>query len=196
MHIFCLDPQNLFSCIPRSSLLLFWKLSSQGLVTFLSYILASSWLLFFYTFLTFLATFLAYFLPTALLLFDILSWKVMNWNDPTVTTVFDWTDSTATSAYEGNKLVTDCKPASDWCRCNDKGSCRHCRCVKLGNICANCLLLQHDHWINNKHIRNTSLTSSTTTMNNESTNVHQNLLANSTPPHANQITQSASQITQ
>ena len=45
--------------------------------------------------------------------------------------------------------------------------------------------------MNNKDIRNTSLKSNTIAINNESTNVLPNLLANSTPPHANQITQSA-----
>ena len=115
----------------------------------------------------------------------------MNSNDATVTTAYDSTDSTATSRYEGSKPITDLKPVSDCCRCNDKGSCRHCRCVKAGNICTNCLLLQHSHCMNNKHIRNKFLKSNTTTISNEFNNVLPNLLAIWTPPHANQITQSA-----
>ena len=117
--------------------------------------------------------------------------KAMNSNEATVTTVYHSTDSIATSTYEGSKPVTDCKPVSDCCRCNNKGSCRCCRCVKDGNICTNCLLPQHGNCMNNKDIRNTFLKSNTTAINNESTNVLPNLLANSTLPHANQITQSA-----
>ena len=116
----------------------------------------------------------------------------MNSTDASVTTAYDSTDSIARSAYEGSKFVTDCKPASDCFRCNDKGSCRCCRCVKAGNICTSCLLLQQGQCMNNEYIRNTSLTSNTTTNNNKPTNVLPNLQANSTPPHANQITQSGS----
>ena len=46
------------------------------------------------------------------------------------------------------------------------------------------LLLHYDHWLNNKHIRNISLTRNTTTINNKFTYVLQNLLANSIPPNA------------
>ena len=115
----------------------------------------------------------------------------MKSNDATITTACDSTDSTATSAYEGSKPVTDCKRRSDCCRCNDKGSCWRCRCVKAGNICTNCLPLQHNNCMTNKHITNASLMSNSTTIKNESTNILLNLLANSTPPQANQITQSA-----
>ena len=73
----------------------------------------------------------------------------MNENDATVTTAYDSTDSTATSEYEGSKTVTDCKPTSDCCRCNDKGRCRRCRCVKAGSVWTNCLPLQHGHCMNN-----------------------------------------------
>ena len=45
--------------------------------------------------------------------------------------------------------------------------------------------------MNNKHVRNTPVTNNTTTINNESTNILLNLLANSTLPQAIQITQSA-----
>ena len=109
----------------------------------------------------------------------------------TVTNPYDSTDSTATSAYEWSKLVTDCKPASDLCWCNNKGSFRRCRCLKARNICPGCLPLQHDHCMNNKNIRSTFLTSNTTTIKNDSTNPLPNLLANSTPPHANQVSQLA-----
>ena len=87
-------------------------------------------------------------------------------------------------------LTVDCKPTSDCCRCYGKGSCWRCKSVKAWNIGASCLPLQHGHCMNNKHIRNTSLTSNMTTIINESTNVLPNLLANSTLLHANQINQS------
>ena len=115
----------------------------------------------------------------------------MNPNDATVPTVYDWTDSTVTSEYEWSKPITGCKPASDYFRCNNKGRCRRCRRVKAGNICTTCLQLQHDHCVYNKHIRNQFLTSNTITINNESTNIFPNLLANSIPQHANQVTHSA-----
>ena len=148
-------------------------------------------LLFFHTFLTaFWLLSLHTLLPRSLLLLDILPWKVTNSNDATLTTAYNSTDSSAQSVYKGSKPVTHCKPVSDCCRCNDKGSCWPCRCVKVGNICTNCPQLQHDHCMNNKHIRNTSLTSNMTTINNEFTNVLAKLMENSTPPHANQFTQS------
>ena len=115
----------------------------------------------------------------------------MKSNDASVTIAYDSTDSSGTSTYKGSKPDTDCKPVSDCYPWNDKGRRRLCRCVKAGNICTNSLLLQHIHCMNNKHIRNISVTSTTTTINDESTNVLPNLLANSTPPPANQITQSA-----
>ena len=62
--------------------------------------------------------------------------------------------------------------------------------MKAGSICTNCIQLQHNHSMNDRHIRNTSLISNTTTINNKSTNILPNLLANSTLPLAKQITQS------
>ena len=115
----------------------------------------------------------------------------MRSNDVTVTTAHDSTDSTATSKHEGSKPANDCKPASDCCLCNDKCTCRRCRSVKFGNICTNCLLLQHGCCMNNKHTRNTFLMSNRITINNKSTNVLPNLRANSRQPHANQNTHSA-----
>ena len=112
----------------------------------------------------------------------------MNSNDASVTTAYDSIDITATSEYEGRKPVTDCGPASGCCQCNNKGSCLRSMYVKAGNTCTNCLLLQQAHCMNNKHIRNKSLTSNTITINNEFTNLWPNLIANSTLAHANQIT--------
>ena len=63
--------------------------------------------------------------------------------------------------------------------------------MKVGNICTNCVPLWCSHCINNKRSWTTSVTNNTTTINNKTTNVLPNLLASSTPPHANHITQSA-----
>ena len=80
-------------------------------------------LLFFYTFFTtFWLLSLQTVFPRSLLLFDILSWKVMNSNDATVTTPYNSTGSTPTRVYEGSKPVTDTKPVSDCCLCKDRVS--------------------------------------------------------------------------
>ena len=52
--------------------------------------------------------------------------------------------------YLSDNPVSDCKPVSNCCRCNDKSSCWICRCVKVGNTSTNCLLLQCGHCMNNK----------------------------------------------
>ena len=74
-------------------------------------------------------------------------------------------------------------------------SCWCCSCMKAGSIGTSCLPLLHGHCMNNIYIYidiwNTSLTSNTTTIKNESKKVLPNLLANCTPPHGNQFTQSA-----
>ena len=114
----------------------------------------------------------------------------MNSSEATVTTKYDSTDSTATRTNEGSKPVTDCKLVSGNCLFNNKVSCWCCRCVKAGKI-TNRLTLKHGQSMNNKHIRNTSLTSNTITINHKSSKVLPNQLANLAPPHGNQINHSA-----
>ena len=59
------------------------------------------------------------------------------------------------------------------CQRNNKGSCWRCRCAKAGNICSNCLPVQHGHCMNNEGIRNKSVISNTTTINCKFTNFSQ-----------------------
>ena len=94
------------------------------------------------------------------------------------------TQSAGSHAFTfSDKPLSDCKPVSDHCRCNDKCSCQRCRCVKVGNTCTKCLPLSLGHCIKNKRIWNTSFMINMTTIKNETTNVPMNQLARSTPPN-------------